>query len=266
MSCLNIVKPGAGTRYSRFAAQRSALACALAAMTIFAAPAGCLKLEPTLTLNADGSGLLHLRYEMSATAVRQLNLAGGIVRRLDIASGRTEPAAAVTTFLPLDERQIGDMFAPFEERGVRLINLHVEKRREWHVVALEVRFANLADLMQLPIFSSCGRSLTRTRAGSYQLAFKAPATTPGVTPPDLGDKAGLQQLQPLLGGLKVAVTINVPADILETDAPRKTRRMAAWEFDFDRNPAALDALNRKTFNVVFTSAGAALPEFSFPAK
>ena len=267
MSVDRFISISAGGRDKGIATLRAVSGCAIAALAILAATAGCLKLEPTLTLNADGSGELQLRYEISDTMVRQLAVAGGIVRQLDIASGLTNRAAATLPLLPFDEAEVRAMFAPFEERGVRLKSLRVESRRGWHTVAMQVDFSNLAALMQVPIFSPCGRSLTRTRAGSYQLAFEVPATARQQTPTDLaGDKARLQELQPFLTGLKVDVTINLPSDILETDAPRKTRRMAAWAFEFDRNPSAIDALNHKTFHVIFTSVGASPPEFSFPAK
>lgn len=257
---------GIGVLATSFPRLRPAFACALAAALLCAAAAGCLKLEPTLTINTDGGGILHLRYELSSTAARQISLSGELAKQLDVAAGRTALATPAPSPLPIAEEQIRAALAPFEERGVHLNSLRVEKHREWHAVSLDIRFTNLADLMQLPFFTTCNRSLTRTKAGSYQFTFEAPVTYPGGAASAARDKNRFKELQPLLAGLKVAFTLNTPSDILDTDAHRKTRRTAAWEFDLDRNPDALDGLNGKKFSVVFTSVGAKPAEFSFPAK
>jgi len=85
---------------------------------------------------------------------------------------------------------------------------------------------------------------------------------------NLADPASLGELAPLLAGLAVRVHVDVPGDILRTDAAFSDARGATWEFDFDKEPRSFERFAAgapQPLLVVFSGTGLFLREFEKPA-
>jgi hypothetical protein len=224
---------------------------------------GCLKIEPQLTLNADGSGTLLLQYGMTEAALDRVKIAQNISRELAFAANPSNPPA-VSAALPLlfSDNELRRTLQPFAARGIVAKNIKLDTRREWRTVQLELVFKDIRAVFDLPFFKDCAIQLAREAEGVYRLNVQTPKLSRLGTLPDLTDKSNRETLSLLLAGLAVTVRVNAPAEVVATNAGRKTPRAGMWEFDFDRDPQALQRLDGYLLTMAFRSRGVNLPDYS----
>lgn len=263
---MKTMTPGAGARRTWRGGWRGAGRTVLLAGAALAL-AGCLKLDSTVELNANGSGKWHLVYSMPPHMIKQVQNAAALEADLRRAGGDTN-AVPQPLDLPLlfDEVAIRNRFVTLASQGVTLEKLEVKPRGGWTTVDMKVQFTSLEKLLNLPFFADCGATFRRDPDGTGRLAIAAPQlglteTVPDLTPPDVS-----MSVSPFLRGLTVSVRIGVPGDIRNTNAGQSNGRRATWEWDYDRDPAALNRLNKTKMIVIFDGAGASMAPFEKVAR
>jgi hypothetical protein len=226
------------------------------------AATGCIKIDSTLDLNANGSGKWHLIYSMPPHMVKQVQNANVLTADLRRAGGDTN-AMPEPLDIPLlfDEVTLRNRFVPLAAQGITLERLEVKPRGGWTAVDMKVQFTSLEKLLNLPFFADCGATFRRDPDGTGRLALVAPQLgleekVPDLTPPDVS-----MSVSPFLRGMLVAVRIGLPGDIRNTNAGQSNGRRATWEWDYERDPLALNRLNKTKMIVIFDGAGTGMAPF-----
>jgi hypothetical protein len=210
---------------------------------------GCISVEQTISLNADGSGVIELTYGMS-----QENIA----RIQDMtASESNGPAATPLTFSEEEIRKDFEAYKPF---GVALKSVKTEERGAWKYRTLDISFANLAGLAKTEFVSDRYMSLAKDAQGNYVFTQSATADEGKV---EAGGAASQTEpaLTNLMKGFKAVMRVKAPGKILDTNAPEKTEDTATWTYDLDKDPQALDKVQRASMRLVFAGQGLTIPEF-----
>ena len=226
---------------------------------------GCLKLDETLTIREDGSANLDLVYAVSEQAVTQLKALLKVRDKMAVLSG-DEPASRSDRsdlFLIPVEDKIRREIGKYEKQGVHIERLKVQARDNWRHVDLKLSCASLANLAKTDLFSQYGFSLSKGADGNYTFVRDRESGN-DASSENLPDAETLKLLTPVIEGFKATFRINTPGKILKTNAHTKTARNATWEFNFDRNPNAITALQDQQFSVVFEGKGEDGKSFSLP--
>ncbi len=225
------------------------------------AAAGCLQLDAHLALKPDGGGELRLAYAMPEHAIRQMEWVRQTAVELRRNAGETGALPPLEMPCLFDEAAIRARFRGWTGRGVRLRSVAVSRRQEWMQVEAAVEFDSLETLAQLPMLGDCAVAVSQEQNQSYRLAVCAPKMSgrPGL--PDFADPETQQMLKSMLNGCKITVRIEPPTEILKSNAPRSDGRAVIWEYDVDRSPAVLAALDGALFEVFFRGLGADIPVF-----
>lgn len=228
---------------------------------------GCIKIDSTLDINADGSGKWRLIYSMPAHMIKQVQNAAQLSADLRRAGGDTN-AVPEPLDLPMlfDEVVIRNRFVPLAEQGITLEKIEVKSLGGWPTADLKVQFKSLESLLKLPFFADCGATFRRDADGTGRLVLVAPQLgvtdkVPDLTPPDVSTTVA-----PFLRGLSVVSRIGVPGEIRNTNAGTSDGRRATWEWDFERDPMALNRLNLTKMVVIFNSAGTSMKPFEKAAR
>lgn len=236
-----------------------ALACALAG--------GCLKIDSTLDINADGSGKWRLVYAMPTHMIRQVQASASLATALRQAAGQTNAVAAPLDIpLLFDETVIRNRFAPLEAQGIRLTKLELRPRAGWPTVELTVQFDSLEALLRQPFFDDMAAVYRREADGTGRLVITAPQAGATAAPPDLNDPRISGPVVPFLTGLNIVTRIGVPGALRNTNAKANDARRATWEWDFERDGGALERLNSARMVVVFDAAATSMKPFEKAAR
>jgi hypothetical protein len=228
---------------------------------------GCIKIDSTLDLNADGGGKWHLIYSMPPHMIKQVQNAAILAAELRAAGGETN-AVPEPLDLPMlfDEVVIRNRFVPLAEQGITLDRVEIKPRAGWPTVDLRVGFKSLESLLRLPFFADCGATYRREADGTGRLTMVAPRLglaekVPDLTPPDVS-----MSVAPFLRGLTVVSRVGLPGEIRNTNAGVTDGRRATWEWDFDRDAMAMNRLNQAKMIVIFDSVGTSLKPFEKTAR
>ena len=226
---------------------------------------GCLKLDETFTIRADGSANLELVYSISESAVNQMKAMFKVRDQMAALSGDAPSSQddRMELFLNPVEDQIRRELKKYEKLGVTVDRLKVEERDNWRHVELRVSCKSLADLARTDFFPQYGFSLSRDPNGSYTF-FRDRESGNENSPVSMMDPATLKLMTPVLEGFDVIFKINVPGQVLQSNAHVKTARGVSWEFSFDKNPNAVVALQEQQFKIVFEGKGSDGKAFSLP--
>ena len=65
----------------------------------------------------------------------------------------------------------------------------------------------------------------------------------------------------LMEGFRAVIRVRTPGRILETNAPEKTDNSATWTFDLEKDPQALQKIQRLAPRIVFEGKGLKIPDF-----
>jgi len=214
--------------------------------------AGCIKVDQTLTLNADGSGTLAMRYGMSEQTIAQL-------QAMQQMAAQGGDGLEVPQEMPFDfdPRQVRADFEADKPDGVELTALSSEEVDGWKYIDLTLTFDDIRALKHTELFEDSKLSIIPTREGDYKLIQRGGGNT------DLsGDAPGpqlMQQMTTMLTGFRIAQTIVVPGDIIKTNAPQVDGRRASWVFDIEQDPNVIQTLADTDLELVFDGEGVKLP-------
>jgi hypothetical protein len=226
---------------------------------------GCLKLEETFTIRADGSATLDLVYDISEQAVSQMKALLKVKAQMAALTG-DEPVAQddrLELFLNPAEDQIRRRLKPYEKLGITVDRLRVETRDNWRHVQLKATCKNLTDLAKADFFADCGFSLSRDKDGNYTLVRDPESQNE--TPAGLPDPETLKLMTPILDGFSTTFKIATPGKIIRTNAHSKSAYAVSWEFNFNKDPSAINKLQDQQFKVVFEGKTLEGKSYSLPA-
>jgi hypothetical protein len=216
---------------------------------------GCVKLDQTLTLNADGSGTLAMRYGMSEQTIAQM-------RAMEQMAAQGGEGLSVKQENPLrfDPDQLRAELDKHRSAGVEVRALSSEVVDGWQYIDLEVAFVDIRALKRTELFKDSGLAIAPVGQGNYRV------TQPGGgTAAPAGDAAAQQlfrQMPAMLAGLRIVQTIVAPGNIIETNAQRVDGRRASWVFDIAEDPGVLDRLAQTRMELTFDGDGVTLPTVS----
>lgn len=231
---------------------------------------GCIQMEHELKINENGSAVYDLNYAITEQAIAQFQAMLKLKDELAVAAGEATPPGTeleplLAAFLSPDEAEIRKQIEALGIRGLSIKTIGQAARTAWRHIDLELEIADLAELAKNPFFIKHGFDLYKNAEGQ-QVWSRAPhINDPGSIPDTLSDR-DLEQITPLLAGFKTVVKITLPGRIVSTTAFRTSLHTAIWEFDFNRQPTAIQALQRQPFQVVFDAPQASLPELRTSSK
>jgi hypothetical protein len=213
--------------------------------------AGCIKVDQTLTLEADGSGTLAMRYGMAEETLAQL-------RAMEQMSAQAGDGLSMEQEMPFDfdPEELRAEFEADKPVGVELVSLSSEVVNGWKFIDLELAFDDVRALKRTDLFKDSRLAITPARGGNFRISQRGGGT-------DLsGDAAGRQlmpQMTAMLAGFRIAQTIVVPGEIIETNATRVDGRRASWVFDILQDPNVMQTLADTDLELLFTGDGVKLP-------
>lgn len=235
---------------------------------------GCLKVEQTITLNKDGSCNLEMTYGMSKQNIEQLKtmqkLASAAANDdFNEAEAMNRDNSVSQTLFEFNEENVRKKFQELEPFGVKLEKLESETRNDWKYINVLVSFKDLDALMKTEFFNKGAFSLTKNKEGNYvfsqSVANYGHIQNNSSSSDHDSQRLMLQQLAPLLKGLKIIVNVKVPGKILESNAMQKninndnSDNVATWVYDLDKDPEALYKIQKSQMMVVFAGDDLSLP-------
>lgn len=227
-------------------------------IAVLFATAGCVKVDQTLTLTANGSGTFDIRYGMSEQTIAQIEA----MQQMGEGMGEDAKVEQEGPF-DFDEAQVREKFNADKPEGVDLVAVSSEVVDGWKFMQVKLRFDDLAALKKTEFFAESGLSLTRDKNGNYELSQRTGnGGGAGMPPPDeegMGE-AMAKQMAAMFAGMRIAITVVVPTDIVETNATEVAGRTAAWVFDVDKDPTVLTKMDNTDLRVVFAGKGLNIPE------
>lgn len=228
---------------------------------------GCLKIDSTLDVSADGSGKWRLVYSMPSHMLKQVQNAAALAVDLQRAAGISN-AVAVPLDLPFlyDETTIRNRLAPLAAEGIRIAKLDVKPRAGWPTVELTLQFDRLETLMKQPFLADVGAVYRRDADGTGRLTLTAPRLGVGGKLPDLADPKVSANVTPFLAGLSVISRVSVPGTVRNTNAGMNDGRRATWEWDFERDARAVERMSEAKMIVVFDAAATGMKPFEKAVK
>jgi hypothetical protein len=243
--------------YGLKAKMRSAGIARIAGAFLISTLAGCIKVDQTLVLEKDGSGMIDLAYGMSEENISQWQ---GVARNMldSTSSGSSSP------IMPFDfsDEDVRSDFKEFERDGVSLRSIKTETRDGWKFRRMGIRFKSLDGLARAGFLADRNISLAKDSRGNY--VFIQQAGRKGNLPPELAVFAGTSDdslFSDVMQGFKAVIRVKTPGRILETNAPEKRDRTAAWTYDLDRDPDALQKAQNASLRIVFDGKGLNIPTF-----
>lgn len=210
---------------------------------------GCVQVEQTLSLDANGGGTLAIQYGMEKTVVADLE-----ARARAEAEASGEPSPMPFSF---DEEKIREDFKEYEPLGIIL-----EEARSWEeddhkYIRLQIRFSSLAALTKTEFFSDRNLKLKRVAADAFE--FRQVSTPTEPMPAESRD-----MMRELMAGFRAKLTVEVPGRALDSNADEKEDRRVSWIFDLAQDSNALARAQQMDFWVRFSADGLALPEYPAP--
>lgn len=223
---------------------------------------GCIQMEHDLRIEDDGSAVYQLDYAISEQAISRFRAMFKLKNDLAIAAGEPSPGTELepilAAFLDPDEVVIRKELEAFADAGVNIRTIRQETRSAWRHIEIVLEVENLATLASNPFFKQHGFDLYRNEDGQYVWSRSPHVSDLGSIPmPPSGQE--LDGITPIMSGFKTVVSVTTPGRIVATTAFRTTLQTVSWDFDFDRQPVALQTLLRQHFHIVFDAPRATLP-------
>lgn len=228
----------------------------LAALALAATLTGCVKVEQTLTLNDDGSGVIDITYGMSEEAVT------GMAETAKSMMEETNSSDSATMPFDFSDEDIRQDFKDYEASGVVLESVSSEVREGWKYRHLVIRFRDLGGLAQTGFIADRDFSLSKDAGGNYVLVQSTAGN--GNVSDQLSALGGAEMeevMNTVMQGFRAVLRVKTPGKILETNAPEKSDRSATWTFDLEKDPDALEKVQQASMRIVFEGKGLKIPEF-----
>ncbi len=212
---------------------RKLLVTGLLALPFFA---GCIQVEETITLNADGSGTMELSYSVAEEQAAMMESAVSGEEALDAGEDFSFSADAI--------RQ---QFKEMEFEGVELLRADSSVQNGRRHISMAVKFNSLSALAETPLLSERKVSLKKTGEGEY--TFSQKANTAAISPESGAEMAAF--MQSMLQGLKVEIRVKAPGPITASNATETRGNEARWVFDIATNPNALSMIQNLDVQLSF---------------
>ena len=236
-------------------------------MGLLWAGSGCIKVDATLNVERDGTGMLRAVYGMPTHIIKQAELARQLAASLDFAEGKTNPAP-VELDIPFlyDETVLKARFSAMAKEGVTLDALKKREQGGWNYVDFTLKFTSLEALAKQSLLRDFGLTVKHLDATSCKLIVSLPPV--GHTPEIAAvvTQESLSKLTPFFNGFRVVARVTVPGEIRNSNSMISDRRRATWEWDFDKDPSALVRLARDKMILVFDVSEARITDFEKPAQ
>lgn len=220
---------------------------------------GCVHVDQAITLNKDGSGRLEVSYGMSLGDLEQMQAltesAGG---------GEKDKTASATPF-DFREEDIRKDFEEYARFGVKLDSVKTEEKDGWKYIHLKVAFRNLAGLAKTELVADRAVSLSKDAEGRYVFRQAVGEALPDVQAEGGDGESASAVMAGLMKGFRARVRVSVPGPIVESSGARIEGQTAEWEYDLEKDPKAVERLQRADMRVVFEGGGLDLPELK-PAE
>lgn len=221
--------------------------------TVFA---GCLRVDQTLSINADGSGELDMSYAMQESTIRQMEQ----VAKMQAAQDGHESQADADQF-EFSEKSLRKRLRPFEEHGIEIIAIDSKTAEGWKTMHVKLGFKDLDALMKTDSMNDSSLSIKKNAEGNYVLLQK--------TAEDAADEGGgeedmtpemLQRMAPIFAGMKIVQRIEVPGKIIKSNASEVEGDTASWIYDVDKDPSVINKIRKLRLEIEFEGEGLDLKE------
>jgi len=211
---------------------------------------GCIRVDQTLSLNADGSGRLDMRYGMAEQTIAQLEA----MEQMSQGLGEGIEMQQQSPF-EFDEEAVREQFEADKPAGVELVSVSSEVVDGWKYIDLTLEFDDLRALKKTELFQDSQLSISREDNGNYVLEQKSA----GGEDVQTGDPRMQQQMAAMFAGLRIANSVVVPGEVIETNATAVNGNRVSWVFDIDKDPDVIAKLQDTDLRVVFAGDGIKLP-------
>lgn len=230
--------------------------------------AGCVKIDSTLDVAADGSGVWRVVYGMPLHMIRQMEFSRGVSRDIQ---GVTPAGGAVLVDRMQDipylfeEDAIRRRFKMLSVQGIELEKIQTRSSGGWRHVDMTVKFSKLENLFRQPFLDGFGVVLSGAGTGSCKLAISLPEMGQAESLPNPEESAVSAKISPFMNGLRIVSRIGVPGEVRNSTSLTSDGRRATWEWDYDKDARALLRLVRDKMILVFDGSGSTLRDFTKPA-
>ena len=222
----------------------------LLALILTLAFTGCVRVEQTLKLNADGSGSLTMRQGIAEKDLAQMEA----LARAQLEEEGITNAAALNPFV-FDEAEVRRDFEAYREEGVTLEDIRSETVDGWRYLQIQLGFASLEALGRTEFLSDRRIRLTRLKNGNYELVQESMMV-------EEPDPATADMTAEMMADFRAVLRVEVPGAVVETNADQQDGARVSWMFDLARDPRALERIRTMEFRVVFAGEGLKLPDYA----
>ncbi len=213
---------------------------------------GCVHVEQTIRLKADGSGVLALRYGMSVKDLAEMEA----MAQAQLAEGEPGEESPANP-LEFDEAQVRKDFEEYAKLGVTLEDIRTEVVDGWKYLSLRVAFTSLDGLGQTEFLSDRLVTLKRLADGNYEFIQATPPS------PAMETVEGIEEMMAnMMKGFRAVLKVEVPGELVEANADRTEGRLAEWTFDVDKDAGALKRAQKMALRVVFKGDGLNMPDYT----
>jgi len=237
------------------------VACVLVVLLV----TGCVKIDSTMDVAADGSGTWRVVYAMPVHMIRQIETTRDMVKELDRSGqGVKRSLSNRTADLPylFDESAVRERFKALDSQGIMLTKLQTRSQGGWRYVDFTVKFTRLETLINQPFFDPCGFSVSGAGTATCKLVVSLPDMGPPGDLPNLDDATVSARVTPFMNGLRVTARIGVPGEIRNSNSSSSDGKRAVWEWDFDNDARVLARLAQEKIVMVFDGTGVRLRDFT----
>lgn len=233
----------------------------MAVALIVAAACGCIKFDQSITLNKDGSGEAKVVYAMTQQTLDQIKAMEEAGKKM-AEQGEGSMTSSESPF-EFDKAKIEEQFKKYQDLKVTLKSATTEDKDGWKYMTVVMDFKDISKLKDTEIFKDSKISIVKDASGNYVVSAPMGTDKLGQTPEN---EEQMKAMLPMFKGMRLALTLNTPTDIIETTSKTKTARSASWVYDIDADPNALINMNKDEVKVVFDGKGVTIPEIKPAAE
>ena len=146
------------------------------------------------------------------------------------------PTELSTCFCTDNVAACREFYQKYQDFGVILRRLEIEKKDGWSYAYIEIAFDNFRSLRKLADFKDI--RLRKNLNDDYVIYSDRTAEPAEKNP----DPEMLEKIKPMLSGFRVVAKINTPGDIISTNGTISSKRSAIWIVDYDKDPESINQL------------------------
>ena len=242
----------------------------LCLLTAILFSSGCLDAQQKLVIEPDGSGTLAVDYSIAEDTIKRIS------RMLDLSE---ELAGSQTNAPPASPNDvfIGMLFDPkdadvkarldnYAKLGFEIQEYSFKSQRARRHIKFRLKFDDISVFSKADFFHTYGFSLSKNGQGQFVIK-NSPVTTEKPSKEwDFSDPEVKKLVAPFLNGFRFSLKMKLPGRVVKSNAHQKRGNELEWVYTFDRDPYAIQKLQRDHVSVVFESPGATLPSFKQPPR